>query len=155
MALSSLQRIISITILIVALVYGWKYFTDDRRPPCYSIDVKYFGSPSAKSTDEEDLSIKPFTIPFDRSQVDDVINRLNRARFYEPQIIVDHVHVNRSTYGFNRHTAESVREYFINTFDWKKIVQELNQLNHFKTKIAVSDSINSSIRSEFSQFRSF
>ena len=137
MGLSRLQRIISLSILIFALIYGWKYLFEPRRLPCYSIDVKYFGPESLTSTDDEDYSIKPFKIPFDRSQVDDLVSRLKHARFSEPQIIVDGINVNRSTYGFNRETVESVRTYFIETFDWKKTVRELNELNHYKTNIAV------------------
>ena len=87
--------------------------------------------------DTEDFSIKPFKIPFERSQVDDMINRVTKTRFYEPQILIDNRNVNKSTYGFNRQTAESIRDYLINTYDWKKTVQELNNFDHYKTNIAV------------------
>ncbi|CAF1222923.1 unnamed protein product [Adineta ricciae] len=139
MGLSRLNRVIAVCILIAAIIYGWKTLFEARRPPCYSIDVKYFGSGVSPSTDAEDLSIKPFQVPFDRSQVDDMISRVRNTRFYEPQIAVDNRHVNKSSYGFNRQTAESVREYLINTFDWKKTVQELNTFSHFKTNIAGLD----------------
>ena len=139
MGLSRWNRVIAVLALIFAVIYGWTRLFDARRPPCYSIDVKYFGASTPASTETEDFSIRPFKVPFDRSQVDDVIHRLRQTRFSEPQILVDHKQTNRSSYGFNRQTAESVREYFINTFDWKKTVHELNELNHFKTNIAVRD----------------
>jgi hypothetical protein len=66
-----------------------------------------------------------------------MIDRVRKTRFYEPQIIVDNQNANRSTYGFNRQTAESIREYLLHTYDWKKTVQELNTLDHYKTNIAV------------------
>lgn len=137
MGLSRLNRLIGLIVLIFAIIYGWKMFFEARRPPCYSVDVKYFGPENSASQDEEDLSIKPFKIPFDRSQVEDMIDRVRKTRFYEPQIIVDNRNVNQSTYGFNRKTAETIRNYLLNTYDWKKTVEELNQLTHFKTNIAV------------------
>lgn len=137
MGLSRLNRLIGLLVVIFAIIYGWKTFFEARRPPCYTIDVKYFGPGNSPSNDEEDLSIQPFKIPFDRSQVEDMLDRVRKTRFYEPQIIVDNRDVNRSTYGFNRQTAESVRHYLLDTYDWKKTVEELNQLDHFKTNIAV------------------
>ena len=137
MALSQLSRLLALIVLIFAIIYGWKTFFETRRPPCYTVDVKYFGPGNPLSTDEEDLSIKPFEVPFDRTQVEDMINRVRKTRFYEPQIIVDNRNVNQSTYGFNRQTAEVVQEYLLNTYNWKRTVEELNQLEHFKTNIAV------------------
>jgi hypothetical protein len=137
MGLSRLNRIIAVFGLLCALIYGWKYLFEARRPPCYSIDVKYFGPNIPSSNEEEDFSIKPFKIPFERSQVDDLMNRISKTRFYEPQIIVDNKHVNQSTYGFNRKTAEIIRDYVLNTYDWKKTVEEFNTFNHYKTNIAV------------------
>ena len=123
--------------LLFAVIYGWKCLFESRRPPCYSVDVKYFGVNVPSSNDEDDFSIKPFKVPFERSQVDDVTDRLTKARFPEPTMLIDHRDVNQSTYGFSRKTAESVRDYFINTFDWKKTVQELNTFDHYKTSISV------------------
>ncbi|CAF3744630.1 unnamed protein product [Rotaria sordida] len=139
MALSRLNRIIAVVILIFAIIYGWKCLFEARRPPCYTIDVKYFGSNIPTSSDNEDFSIKPFKIPFERSQVDDMVNRVSKTRFYEPQILIDNNLVNKSTYGFNRQTIEMVRDYLINTYDWKKTVQELNTFDHYKTNIAGLD----------------
>ncbi|CAF1280662.1 unnamed protein product [Rotaria sp. Silwood1] len=136
MALSRLNRIIAVTVLIVAIIYGWKCLFESRRPPCYTIDVKYFGLNIPTSTDTEDVSIKPFKIPFDRSQIDDMVNRARKTRLYEPQILIDNKHVNKSTYGFNRQTVEMIRDYLINTYDWKKTVQELNTFDNYKTNIA-------------------
>ncbi|CAF3107844.1 unnamed protein product [Rotaria sp. Silwood2] len=137
MGLSRLNHIIAFIVLIFAAIYGWKYLFESRRPPCYTIDVKYFGLNIPTSTDTEDLSIKSFTVPFDRSQIDDMINRASKTRFYEQQILIDNKYVNKSTYGFNRKTVESIRDYLINTYDWKKTVQELNTFDHYKTNIAV------------------
>jgi hypothetical protein len=137
MGLSRLNRAIGILVLIFAIIYGWKCLFEARRPPCYTIDVKYFGPANSSLIDTEDFSIKPFKIPFERSQVDDMNNRLSKTRFYEPQILIDNRNINKSTYGFNRQTAESIRDYFINTYDWKKTVQELNNFDHYKTNIAV------------------
>jgi hypothetical protein len=139
MGLSRLSLIAGILVVIFAVLYRWKYLSffgvDD--PPSYSIDIKYFGPSIPLSTDAEDLSIETFKIPFERSQVEDVNDRLSKTRFYEPQILIDNRNVNQSTYGFNRKTAESIREYWINTYDWKKTVQDLNTFNHYKTRIAV------------------
>jgi len=137
MGLSRLNRVIGVLVLIFAIIYGWKSLFEARRPPCYTIDVKYFGPEISPSSDTEDFSIKPFKIPFERSQVDDMINRITKTRFYEPQILIDNQNVNKSTYGFNRQTTESIRDYLLNTYDWKKTVQELNNFDHYKTNIAV------------------
>lgn len=152
MAFSRLTRLITLIVLIFAIIYGWKAFFETRQPPCYTVDVKYFGPGNAPSTDDEDLSIKPFKVPFDRPQVEDMIDRVRKTRFYGPEITVDNRNANRSTYGFNRQTAESVREYLLNTFDWKKTVEELNQLEHFKTNIAVSELIRLFILNWFDFF---
>lgn len=148
MGLSRCNRLLAAFALLFALVYGWKCLFESRRPPCYSVDVKYFGVNVPSSNDEDDFSIKPFKVPFERSQVDDVTDRLTKARFYEPTILIDHRDVNQSTYGFSRKTAESVRDYFINTFDWKKKVQELNTFDHYRTSI----SVGLRVRSCFSHF---
>jgi hypothetical protein len=137
MGLSRLSRLLAIVALVIAILYGCKRFFQSSSAPRYSIDAKYFGRTVPTSSDPEDLSIRPFRIPFDRSQVEDVIDRLRRARFSKSPMLVDGQHVNRSTYGFDRQTAESVREYWIETFDWKKTVHELNQFDHYKTSIAV------------------
>ncbi|CAF3250631.1 unnamed protein product [Rotaria socialis] len=136
MGLSRLNRILAVVVLAVAIIYGWKYLFEARRPPCYSVDVKYFGLNIPKSSETEDLSIKSFKIPFDRSQIDDMIDRTSKTRFYEPQILIDNQYVNKSTYGFNRQTLETIRDYLMNTYDWKKTVEELNTFDHFKTNIA-------------------
>jgi hypothetical protein len=137
MGLSRLNRVIGVLVLIFAIIYGWKSLFEARRPPCYTVDVKYFGQAIRPSNDTEDFSIKPFKIPFERSQVDDMIHRVRETRFYEPQILIDNQNVNGSTYGFNRQTAEIIRKYLLDTYDWKKTVQELNNLDHYKTNIAV------------------
>jgi hypothetical protein len=137
MSLSRLNRVIGVLVLIFAIIYGWKCLFEARRPPCYTIDVKYFGPENVSSSDTEDFSIKPFKIPFERSQIDDMTDRVRKTRFYEPQILVNNQNVNRSTYGFNRQTAESIRDYLLDTYDWKKTVQELNNFDHYKTNIAV------------------
>ena len=137
MGLSRLSRVLALIALIVAVIYGWKYLFEARRPPCYTIDVKYFGPNIPTPNEAEDLTIKSFQIPFDSSQVNDMIDRVRKTRFYEPQIIIDNQHVNKSTYGFHRQTAESIHQYLINTYDWKKTVQELNTFNHYKTHISV------------------
>jgi hypothetical protein len=134
MGLSRWHRAIAILALLFAVVYAWKRLFEAPRSPCYSIDVKHFG---ATVGDVDDVSIHAFRIPFEQSQVDDVVQRLNRTRFSEPQIIVDHQSVNRSTYGFNRHTAETVRDYFLQSFDWQTTVNELNVFRHYRTNIAV------------------
>jgi pimeloyl-ACP methyl ester carboxylesterase len=139
MGLARWHRITAFVVLVVGLIYGWRTLFATRRPPCYTIDVKYFGREIPPSTDAEDLTIQPFKVPFERSQVDDVIHRVSKSRLFEPNILVDHRNTNRSTYGFDRTTIESVRDYWINTYDWKKTVQELNQLNHYKTHIAGLD----------------
>jgi len=136
MGLSRLSRVLAVVALIFAVIYGWKVLFEARRPPCYTIDVKYFGPENGPASEQEDFTIKPFEIPFDRSQVDDMLDRVRKTRFYEPQILLDNRQVNKSTYGFHRQTAESVREYLLDTFDWKKTVQELNKFDNYKTNIA-------------------
>ena len=139
MGLSRSSRLLAIVALVVALLCGYKRFFQSTSAPRYSIEAKYFGRTIPASTDQEDVTIRPFRILFDRSQVDDVVDRLRHARFSDSPMFVDNRHVNRSTYGFDRQTAESVRQYWIETFDWKKTVHELNQFDHYKTSIAVRD----------------
>lgn len=137
MGISLFNRIVTVLVLILAIIYAWKYLFETRRPPCYTIDVKYFGRNIPTSNDPEDFSIKPFTVPFNHSEVEDMISRVMKTRFYEPQIIIDNQTVNKSTYGFSRQTVEIIRDYLINTYDWNETVQELNTFNHYKTNIAV------------------
>ena len=137
MGLSRSSRVFALIVLIVAVIYGWKCLFETRQPPCYTVDVKYFGPNIPTLNEAEDFTIRSFQIPFDKSQVNDMIDRVGKTRFYEPQIIIDNRHVNQSTYGFNRQTAESIHQYLINTYDWKKTVQELNTFNHYKTRISV------------------
>jgi hypothetical protein len=138
MGLSRLSLIIGIFVVIFAVLYGWEHLFGARDPSSYSINIKYFGPTIPLSNDTtEDLSIRTFIVPFERSQFEDVIHRLTKTRFYEPQILIDKRYVNQPMYGFNRKTAESVRDYWINTYDWKKTVQELNTFNHYKTRISV------------------
>ena len=139
MALSRLSRLLALVTLVAAILFGYKRVFQSSSIPRYSIDVKYFGRTIPSSSAQEDLSIRPFKIPFDRAQVDDVFDRLRRMRFSNSPMFVDHRHINRSTYGFDRHTAGSVRQYWMETFDWKKTVHELNQFDHYKTSIAVRD----------------
>jgi hypothetical protein len=138
MGLSRCSRIIALVVLICACLYGWNCLFGEQRPPCYTVDATYFGSSESISSYVENISILPFEIPFDRVQIEDFNDRLRQTRFYEPQMIVDDQLVNRSTYGFNRQTAEIVRNYFLTKFNWKETVADLNKYQHFKTNIAVS-----------------
>ncbi|CAF1467398.1 unnamed protein product [Rotaria sordida] len=142
MNLSQLNRIIAVFVLIFAVIYGWKALFEARCLPCYTVDVKYVGPVFPQSDDTEDFSIKPFKVSIERSQVDDMINRVSKTRFYELQIIIDGRNVNKSTYGFNRQTVGSIHDYLINIYNWRKTIQELNNFDHYKTNIACLKDLN-------------
>lgn len=127
--------IFTIIIAIIAILIGWNQFFPEKSVKTYSIDRKYFGS---NSNNEENTEIKPFKIPYDSDVVADVIDRLRKTRFYQTHIVVNQRDVNHSTYGFPRQAAENIHQYWINHFDWKKTVEELNQFDHYQTSIDVS-----------------
>ena len=130
--------LLSFFVIILTIYLGRDQFSDVENLRSISIPRRYFGKDSSLSN-VEDSTIKSFTIPFDRSQVDDVLKRLSETRFPPIQIEIDHRRVNRSTYGFPRETLEMIRDYWMNTFDWKKTVKELNRdFQHYQTNIQVS-----------------
>ncbi|CAF1501133.1 unnamed protein product [Didymodactylos carnosus] len=133
MALSRLHRTLAFFGLVSAVIYGF-YSLFDRRPPCYSVDVEYFGPIDRNRDMDSDVKIYPFTIPYSPAQVDDLQSRLGKTRFYQP--LNDPQNITQSQYGFNRKTAESIRDYWLNTFNWKKAVADLNEFSHYKTMIA-------------------
>lgn len=124
--------------IIVTISLNWNRVLNSRDSPSYFIPARYFGKDSSQRKTEETLTIERFTIPFDRSQVDDVLTRLRETRFSPVDIAIDHRHVNRSTYGFPHETAEMVRQYWMNNYDWKKTVKEWNEFQHYKTQIQVT-----------------
>lgn len=135
---STLTLTISLLVLIVSIIYRSNLFNQDDYS--YTVDAKYFGRNISESSNTEDLSIRKFQVPYDQNEIDEFKTRLIRARFYEPQLTIDNESVNRSTYGFNRQTAEYVRNYFLNKFNWEKMVDQLNEFEHYKTKISVRTS---------------
>ncbi|CAF1478821.1 unnamed protein product [Didymodactylos carnosus] len=136
MALTRLHHVLAFFGLLTAIIYGL-YSLFDHRPPCYSLDDQYFGPIDHNRDMDSDIQIYPFKIPFSHSQLDDLHSRLRKTRFYQP--LNDPENITQSQYGFNRQTAEPIRDYWLNTFDWQKVVADLNEFSHYKTMI---DGIN-------------
>lgn len=79
---------------------------------------------------EEDKSIRPFTIDFNDTMIQDLKARLrNRRPFTKPLEGI------QSEYGMNTIYLETVLEYWINKYDFKKRAELLNKFQHFKTRI--------------------
>ena len=157
MGLSRSILLLSLLTLLIGIYWALNFVPQQKNVKSFSFHEEYFGQTLPLSKNDEDRTIRSFTVPFDRSQVDDVINRLSKTRFSPTEITIDHRHVNRSTYGFPRQTAEMIREYWINTYDWKKTVRELNEFQHYQTQIQVRIfvffSLSEEITDEFRFFR--
>ncbi|XP_037678805.1 epoxide hydrolase 1 [Choloepus didactylus] len=85
--------------------------------------------PGTKPTAREDESIRPFKVETSDEEINDLHQRIDRAR------LTPSVEDSRFHYGFNSNYLKKVLSYWRNEFDWKKQVEILNRYPHFKTKI--------------------
>lgn len=92
-------------------------------------EEKYWGSGPPQRENEEDNSIRPFTVSVEDSVLSDLKERLSRAR------IQDSISGTDFEYGFNSNQLKVIIDYWLNKYDWRKEEKELNSLPHFKTKI--------------------
>nr|Q25489.1 RecName: Full=Juvenile hormone epoxide hydrolase; Short=JHEH; AltName: Full=Juvenile hormone-specific epoxide hydrolase [Manduca sexta]AAC47018.1 juvenile hormone epoxide hydrolase [Manduca sexta]prf//2210235A epoxide hydrolase [Manduca sexta] len=79
---------------------------------------------------EEDKSIRPFSIDFNDTVILDLKERLkNRRPFTKPLEGIN------SEYGMNTEYLETVLEYWLNEYNFKKRAELLNKFPHYKTRI--------------------
>ncbi|XP_054432628.1 epoxide hydrolase 1 [Pteronotus mesoamericanus] len=77
----------------------------------------------------EDESIRPFKVETSNEEIDDLYQRIKKARVTLP------LEDSRFHYGFNSNYLKNILSYWQNEFDWRKQVEVLNRYPHFKTKI--------------------
>nr|XP_020453350.1 epoxide hydrolase 1 isoform X2 [Monopterus albus]XP_020453358.1 epoxide hydrolase 1 isoform X2 [Monopterus albus] len=77
----------------------------------------------------EDAQIYPFQVQTSDEEIQDLYERLDRARYTNP------LEDSGFQYGFNSTYLKKVITYWRQEFDWKKQVAMLNKYPHFKTKI--------------------
>ncbi|XP_026551153.1 epoxide hydrolase 1 isoform X1 [Pseudonaja textilis] len=82
-----------------------------------------------KPDSEEDTMIRPFKVVTSEEEIQDLHQRLDKARFADP-LEDSYFH-----YGFNATYLKKIVSYWRNEFNWKKQVEILNQFPQFKTKI--------------------
>ncbi|KAF5914082.1 hypothetical protein HPG69_010241 [Diceros bicornis minor] len=85
--------------------------------------------PGVRPTAREDESIRPFKVETSDEQINDLHQRIEKARLTPP------LEDSRFHYGFNSNYLKKVISYWRNDFDWKKQVEILNRYPHFKTRI--------------------
>nr|UTQ10529.1 juvenile hormone epoxide hydrolase-1 [Antheraea pernyi] len=100
-----------------------------RIPEPPELDLQRWWGVGSKPKDE-DKSIRPFTIDFNNTAVDDLKQRLlNRRPFTKPLEGI------QSEYGMNTDYLGNVLDYWRDTYDFKRRVELLNKFSHYKTKI--------------------
>ncbi|XP_036994688.2 epoxide hydrolase 1 [Artibeus jamaicensis] len=77
----------------------------------------------------EDESIRPFKVETSDEEIEDLYQRIRKARLTPP------LEDSRFHYGFNSNYLKKILSYWQNEFDWKKQVEVLNRYPHYKTKI--------------------
>nr|XP_017534833.2 epoxide hydrolase 1 isoform X1 [Manis javanica] len=85
--------------------------------------------PGPRPPTQEDESIRPFKVEASDEEINDLHQRIKKARI-TPPLEDSHFH-----YGFNSNYLKKIISYWQNEFDWKKQVEILNRYPHFKTKI--------------------
>ncbi|XP_072293128.1 epoxide hydrolase 1-like [Eucyclogobius newberryi] len=77
----------------------------------------------------EDINVYNFKVETSDEEIQDLYERIDRARFSDP------LEDSAFHYGFNTTHLKKVVSYWKNEFDWKKQVDKLNTYQHYKTKI--------------------
>ena len=88
----------------------------------------YFGQGNKKP---DDTSIKPFKINVPNEILEDLKNRIKRARIGHLQL----EDVPDFSYGFNLKTLNNFKDYWLEKYDWRKWEAQLNKFNQFTTQI--------------------
>ncbi|XP_036758106.2 epoxide hydrolase 1 isoform X4 [Manis pentadactyla] len=91
--------------------------------------------PGPRPPTQEDESIRPFKVETSDEEINDLHQRIEKARI-TPPLEDSHFH-----YGFNSNYLKKIISYWQNEFDWKKQVEILNRYPHFKTKIEGLNSV--------------
>ncbi|XP_025072538.1 epoxide hydrolase 1-like isoform X2 [Alligator sinensis] len=95
----------------------------------------WWGSGERPPKEKEDESIRPFRIETSDREIQDLHERLDRARYTPP------LEGAAFQYGFNTTYLRRVVAYWRNQFNWQKQVEILNQYPHFKTTIEGFDTL--------------
>ncbi|XP_037366254.1 epoxide hydrolase 1 [Talpa occidentalis] len=111
---------------VLSFVIYW--FVSRDKEETLPLEDGWWG-PGVRPTAKEDESIRPFKVETSDEELNDLHQRLEKARFASP------LEDCRFHYGFNINYLKKVVSYWRNEFDWRKQVQILNRYPHFKTKI--------------------
>ncbi|EFX69015.1 hypothetical protein DAPPUDRAFT_301203 [Daphnia pulex] len=98
-----------------------------KNPPIPQFKDQWWGEGQPRVQDE---SIKPFKIKVSDEVLSDLQDRLSRSTR-----IVPGLEGIGFQYGFNAQYMKTVKDYWMNTYDWKKQEAFLNTFPHFKTNI--------------------
>jgi pimeloyl-ACP methyl ester carboxylesterase len=79
------------------------------------------------------MTVEPFSLPFSMSAVDDLRDRLQRARW--PSDLPS----SGSTYGFDREFLVDICDYWRDNFDWKAQLERLSTFNHYRLQLKDSN----------------
>ncbi|CAJ0588064.1 unnamed protein product [Cylicocyclus nassatus] len=119
-------------LLAVALGIGaFVAYVTFLTPPAKKIEVEengWFGTGSPRA---DDPVVHPFSVSVPDEVLEDLRRRLMNAR-------VSHRHLDDANdfwYGFNSDELEVFRKYWLNSYDWKKHENIINQFKQFQTEI--------------------
>ncbi|XP_071063421.1 epoxide hydrolase 1 isoform X2 [Dasypus novemcinctus] len=115
-------------LLTAALAAAVYWFLSRDKEESLPLGDGWWG-PGTKPPGREDELVRPFTVETSEEEINDLHQRLDRARLTPP------LEDSRFHYGFNSSYLRKVLSYWRNGFDWRKQVEILNRYPHFKTKI--------------------
>ncbi|KAF6073264.1 epoxide hydrolase 1 [Phyllostomus discolor] len=111
--------------LVLGLVIYW--FVSRDKEETLPFEDGWWGPGPRPPTEDE--SIRPFKVETSDEEIEDLHQRLRKARLTPP------LEDSRFHYGFNSNYLKKVLSYWQNEFNWRKQVEVLNRYPHFKTKI--------------------
>jgi hypothetical protein len=85
-------------------------------------------SPARRAASEE-RSIRPFTVQFPQTAIDDLRLRINATKWPERETVTD------SSQGVQLATMQALARYWATEYDWRKVEARLNALPQFITEI--------------------
>ncbi|MFE6257341.1 epoxide hydrolase family protein [Agromyces sp. NPDC057865] len=85
--------------------------------------------PRSEANNHDDASIRPFTIGFPQSDLDDLHRRVRETRWPEREIVGD------ASQGVQLDVVKALAERWLNGHDWRAVEARLNRLPQFITRI--------------------
>uniref|UniRef100_A0A9L0S2A2 Epoxide hydrolase n=1 Tax=Equus caballus TaxID=9796 RepID=A0A9L0S2A2_HORSE len=123
------SRVMWLEILLTSVLgFVIYWFVSRDKEETLPLEDGWWG-PGSRPTGREDESIRPFKVETSDEEINDLHQRIDKARLTPP------LEDSRFHYGFNSNYLKQIVSYWRNEFDWKKQVEILNRYPHFKTKI--------------------